>query len=1291
VCEARHDCEIDDLLVVTFTEEAAAEMRGRIEQTLRERLANADSERLRKQLALVERAQISTIHGFCAKVIREHFNLLGLDPGFTILDGDEAPLLQSEVVREMFADRYEHDESVAFHRLVDCYADGNDEQLVYRIIGAYSMLTSVRDPQRWREDAIARIAEASEKPLKESAMGREFIELIDHRLKSLKEIIERQANVIHRLRNFPEYVEQLRELYRVVAKHWQPAFESSGIDGLAEVVHDFETPKLPRYSNTTPGKDAAKAAIDAVRDEFDGDGSFAQMLRFDENQWRDGLKETLPFARLLLELVEEFEKRYEDAKLASRSLDFADLERLTLRLLMDPKTSTADKPAPTSVARMYHARFKHVLVDEYQDINEVQDAILTLVSRESAEKRFAPVAISRVASSTVPRQSAPKAGKKRGEDAPLFATLFDPPPQPPTAESPAVVVENAQPSLDHNLFCVGDVKQSIYGFRLADPKRFMDRYDRFKSTADKRSGEVVDLQANFRSRGPLLDTVNAVFERLMTRKSADISYDESQKLKANAEYPPHVGDDCFTGAPVELHLLPAKVDLSDASDNGNGIGGGEAPAEPLPSRAGNHGSAEASPSQSAPTTSNAAADLEQDRTLREATFVAKRIQQLMEMRVVDKDSGQLRPIGYGDIVVLLRSLQHKAEQFADVLRTHGIPVHADARGGFFESTEIRDMLALLSLLDNQRQDIPMAAALRSPLACIPSPDDALARIRLAYDSKENRVPFHEAATRYASEQDDELAARLRDFFATLKDWRDLAHRRPLAEVIWQIYDRSGFLAFCAGLADGEQRVANLIDLHERAAQFGTFQRQGLSRFLRFLESLRDETDLGRPSIASAADNVVRIMSVHRSKGLEFPIVILPDLGKGINLSSSQGSILLDRSAYLGMSVVDETRRIRYPSLAHVLVQTRLRREMVAEELRVLYVAMTRAKEHLILVGTCGENAVETWQSQWKSHNGAFPAEMVVGVRNMLDWVGPAAVNIEASKRGLFRITPHTSDEIASWIAPEAAASRGMTDRQKHLADLKPLKPPPRADAVAQDVIDRLSFAYPHRAIAEMSAATSVTTRTKKGKVAPAGYESDDAPTRPVDFGQVLRRPRFLAEDHPPLATDIGTATHLVLQHLDFSRACDALDLRNQFDELVARKLVKPAEARLIAAEGIEWLVNSEIGKLLRTHAKTLLRELPIFYALPSLQLETNQPIESDDPLDQIMIRGRLDVLIPTPAGYILIDYKTDRVTSETVQSRADFYRGQMDLYREAVEKITRRPVVAVHLAFLHPRLVQSLA
>ena len=1203
VCDAPQLCDVDELLVVTFTEAAAAEMRGRIQQALRARLEASDDPRLAKQLALIDHAQVSTLHGFCARLCRQHFHLLDVDPGFDILGGDEAELLRAEVARALFTERYEAEDAGAFRAFVDAYGDGNDERLVRKVVSTHELLASLLDSAAWLSAARGRLDEAISIDLRESALGQELYGMVQRRLDEVANRCGAAITTVTQMGGFGKYVAALGDV-RDTLRHLRETLEEYGIDAVAEVVRDLKFPAIPSLPAGTAGKEVVQGLLKGVRAEItDEKSTLAQILRFDTRQWVYGLRAIRPHVEVFLGLVEAFGQRYTAAKRVARAVDFGDLERFAVRVLRD---GASTQLAPSPVARLQHRRFRHVLVDEYQDINEVQDAILRLVSRECV------------------------AGE--GDCG--------------------------------NLFTVGDVKQSIYRFRLAEPTRFLERDQQFRAAGA--SGCVIDLQANFRSRAPLLAAINRVFGTLMTKAAADIEYDASHELRPGVDYPDGDGISSFGGAPIELHVLP--MHTSSASDEESDEPCDEDPDPP-------------------------------DRTAREAVLVARRIREMMgtgedgtgarrPMQVVERDraTGKLTPrdIRFADIVILLRSMKFKADQYADVLRQSGIPVHSEGGTGFFESMEVRDVLALLSLLDNLRQDVPLAAILRSPLAALPEPEDSLARIRLSYGGD---VAFHQAVVRYAEQHHDELAAKLSDFLARLSRWRTLAQRRPLAEVLWTIYQETGYLAFCAGLFGGEQRVANLIDLHERARQFGSFQKQGLARFLGFLEQLREESDLGQPSVASAADDVVRIMSVHSSKGLEFPVVIMPDLGKRINLSDCSGSILIDRHAGPGFSVADEARRIRYPSLASMLVQNRLRQQSLAEELRVLYVAMTRAKEHLILVGTCKDSACDTWATRWAGHAGPLPADVVLGASTMLDWIGPVAAATSGSADAPIQLTQHSAEEVAAWPNPEELRPK-PSPRFEQLVALQPLDPPPPQNEKAEAIVRRLTFDRPHASFGEVPATTSVSELAKNGRAAPGGESGSREDV--VPFDRILAAPRVASNELTTLATDVGTAYHLVLQHLDFSRPCDAGDVREQIARLVDRRLISPTAAEAVDAEAIAWFASHPLGQTLRANASRLRRELPIYFAQDARSPD-GADLTPAEPMDRVMIRSRIDVLLETAAGMEIVDYKTDAVTAETVAARVDFYRRQMSLYREGVAAATGRSVAAVYLVFLTARHVERLA
>lgn len=1218
VCDANPACDIDDLLVVTFTESAAGEMKRKIRASLESRLAREPSnQRVQRQVETADRAQVSTLHAFCARLLRQHFNCVGLDPGFLVMDGDDAILLRREVARRLFDSAYESQEAAGpFLELIDAYGEGNDERVLDSVLHVHDLLTSVLDRAGWVGACRERLEEAAREPLHESALGQRLLELVGRGLGALRQRCASHVNQLGQM-GFAQYAGYLAEIRSVLA-HWEEVFREHGIDALAEVSHEPPWPTLPKVPNSVPNKDLAKSLVDSIRDETK-DGPWRDLLRFSTSQWHEGLERIAPHAQVFLSLAEQFTIAYDKAKGETRMLDFADLERFTLHALCDGDPRDL---RPSDCAKAYHRQFAHVLVDEFQDINEVQDAILTLVSRECLAHK----------SRSRPRMHLP-----------------------------------------HNLFCVGDVKQSIYRFRLAEPGRFLDRQERYSDPESH--GQVVHLRSNFRSRSSLLDAINCVFGRLMSKEAVDIDYDESHHLQGGADYPEPDDDRCFSGAPIELHLLPADARGSASDARGS-----------VPDPRGSS-PAEGAPGSGSDDCAEDGQDL--DRLEREAALVAMQIRNMVGLegaparRITLKEadgSFTSRPAQLRDIVILLRSLKYTARQFADILRSAGIRVHLDAGSGFFEAMEVRDVLALLQTLDNRQQDLPLAAVLRGPLGQLAEPDSALARIRLAYPAS----AFHEAAARYASEKSDALALELQRLFARLDAWREAAQRRPLADVIESIYQESGYLAYIAGLHDGEARVANLRHLLERAAQFGKFQSRGLSRFLRFLEQLEEQLDIAQPSLATQAEDAVRIMSIHRAKGQEFPIVVIPDLGKRINLTDCQGAILADRHEGLGMMVVDHERRCRYPSLASMLVRDRLVQQTLAEELRVLYVALTRAKEHLLLVGTCDAKSAERWTTQWRGHIGPLPGDVVLGARTMLDWLGPVATAAASEPIEVFRTTWHTADAIRAW--PIAPARRAMTPLQQSIARLKPLDPPPPTPASTARAITRVSFEYPHRAYTRLEATRAVTR-----------YEADPLPahaTPAPPTSSPLARPRFLMAVSHSTAADRGVATHLVLEHLNFSAPCDAADVDRQIASMRERRILADGQDQLVHRDGIVWLMGSETGQLLRRGAsdRTLHCELPVHFAIHpgSADPQTNQAAiqypATADPLDRIMVRGRIDVLITGPEGAVLIDYKTDEVAPADVPARAEVYTPQLRAYCDAIQRITGHDLKAACLIFLKPKM-----
>jgi ATP-dependent helicase/nuclease subunit A len=1168
VCDAPEPCDVDELLVLTFTRAAAAEMRERIDGVIRRRASEPDAPaRLHRQLRLIDRAPITTLDAFCGQLVRSHFHLVGVDPAFALLAPEDAAMLRVEVADSIIEAEYDGPDAPLFRQLLDCYFRSEDAELRSAMIGAHQLLQSVVDPEQWTTRALRRLEEASTST--DAPLLAEYADVITRALAAgvlaLEQVARRAAGepaTTPYARHALELVEHLKLRTTLAA--------ARRFDDLAALTRDYKPPKLPTIKADAPGKQVLQASINAVKDEVK-DGALRKLCLFSTTELREGLTQIVPFARKFFDLVEHFGKSFDSAKQRQRALDFADIERLALQIVRAPGPDLTPSPA----AHALHRRYRHVLVDEFQDINPLQNAILRLLSRDRASQLDTSVA--------------------------------------------------------SNFFSVGDVKQSIYGFRLADPRQFIDRHATLRASP-RPEDRVIDLQENFRSRPALLEAVNDVFRLLMTAESADVAYDQTQELRSITDYPPVEGPH-FVGKPIELHLLPAKPAPADHDDS---------PA---------HDPDEAQP----------------DRFEREIEVIARRIQELVHpdisrrTHVMEKSPEGLRarPIRYGDIAVLLRTRRIKSSQLAEALRERGIPVHSDDATGFFSSTEVQDVLSVLRLLSNGRQDIPMAAVIRSPFSGVTDKEDALARIRLAAPDE----AFHRAVVRYTIDMHDALADELRALLATLDEWRRLFQEQPIGESLLRLYGHNHFLTFCRSLPDGEQRVANLGELLRRGETFDSFERQGLDRFLQFLEDLAVDDQLGRPAVASESADVVRVMTVHKSKGLEFPVVIIPDLGKKINFQSLQSSVLLNRDAGIGMQCVDLPKRVRYPSAASMVVQDRARRQAIAEEIRVLYVALTRAREHLILIGTAKADALEQWRDAWAEHPGRLPDAAIQSAKAALDWLGPIAAITQA--RGL------DTFEIHDLTAGATPASPDVPPAPPTEQSALPPSLPSLDDPLARRAVERVTYLYPHRL------ATTLPLTQRVSVVAEAALaRAADVPLEPLG-PPTLEWPEAYRRRERPKSVDIGTATHLALQHLDFANALTADAVRQQLADTVARRLLSDEQARIVNVDAIVWFAQTPLAALFSSDQATVLREQA--FALNVLAPESD--------IDVALLRGRVDALIVTPAGLTFVDYKSDRVDASDAPVRAVNYFGQMMGYANALCQITGRPVVGVHLVFLQARRI----
>lgn len=1143
-CLAEEPCDLTHLLVMTYTEAAAAEMKGRIEKAMLEAEAACVADenergvrRVRRQLALLPGAQVSTIHGFCARLLRRHFQAAGLDPEFRVLDEQESTLLKDQTIKALFEERFAslHTEDQIFSRFIDLYADGRDGGMQEQVIKAHDVLRSLVDPAAWRTAAMARLKEVErEADFRQTAVGRELFQLAADRIEDCRVHARCMIDVLNGLESSETYVKVANAT-------------AASLEAMADELAAGQWPALPEIQRRKPGacpqKDLANALLESLTKQLKrDDGTLSELFNRTLEEIRDQIVQTIPMAECFLRLVEDFSEAYTLAKRQMHAADFADLEHLALEILRQEEGR---------IARECQQRYLHVMVDEFQDVNQVQWQLLEMICRKDSSGALS------------------------------------------------------------NLFCVGDVKQSIYRFRLADPTIFVRREKQL--AAGGQGGREIHMRHNYRSRKPLLDAINLIFRELMHEPTGEIEYDQHHELDGRRRFP-SVSPGVFSGTPIECHLVLQNK-------------------------------AESQPSEESETSEDSAEE-DLGKIEREAACVAEIVARLKrENRLVTQRDGTTRPLRHGDIAILLRSARCSAITYARALEERGIPCVSQSRTGFFKTTEVNDLLSLLTLLDNQRQDIPMAAWLRSPLAGLPRPEDAMGRIRIAF----RELPFHEAVVTYARQNSDDLAEQLRQRLDRLAAWRQRALVLPVADLLWEILSQTHYLAFCRGLKNGRQRVANILYLHRCARKFSHFQRQGLFRFIEYLNLLEEKSDLGQSSPGEAGD-AVQVLTIHRSKGLEFPVVIVAGTHTKFNLREGYGAILIDRERHLALSAADDVNDIRYPTGASWLVRDQIRRASMAEELRVLYVAMTRAQEHLILVGSMEPKVYD--RLRMMPSPGGDP-HAFRSAQTALEWLLP--VMAQDAMRPFVRMVVQGVERETPPVEPAAAE----TDDGEAI----------------QLPLDLWNHEYPQpfATLTTLRAANSVTG-ISKAQETPMDITMDHEPADP---------PPLLISDSPAgEAAARGVAMHSFLEHFDFSPA--AAPVMQQMAAMVERRLLTPQQAKLVDPAAIQWLLSTDVGQLLRQRAGRIIRELPFLDSLAPVGIAVA------DPEDRILLRGRIDALIPMDDGLVVIDYKTDYAAPSPDSTRYSEYARQVQAYRQALERSGHGPVLGAKLIFLRARTILEM-
>lgn len=1171
--------DIDRLLVVTFTSAAAAEMRERIAAAITKALeTNPNSKNLQKQLTLLSRANITTMHSFCLDVIKNNFHVIDLDPGFRILDETEGVLLKTEVLDELFEDKYEAEED-EFLNLIDAYSDSrSDKKLKDIVLDLYRFSMSGPWPERWLKEKADEFNISTKDELFKSNWINVLMESLNLQIDGFINALEKAIYLCKNTGGLEPYLENLDldmsfllNVREAIAKDFDETYKvlSSMNFSKLKTVRKNTVEDVDAQQRVKDIRNTIKKSIGKLKDDIFCMSSDDMLI---------AIKKSYPYMKVLTELVIEFEDRFTKAKKKKGTLDFNDLEHLCLKILTSENGN---------VAEGYKEYFDEVLVDEYQDSNNVQEAIIDLVSRKYSD--------------------------------------------------------------NPNVFMVGDVKQSIYRFRQAKPELFLDKYNKY--SIDEGNNRKIQLYKNFRSRLEVINGVNYIFKQLMSRTVGELEYTDDEALNLGANYKEVKDEESIVGGDIELNILDKseikeEENETDINEDEEDIG---------------------------------AVNLE-------AKIVANRIKELLSenngkrFKVLDKHTGEYRPVKYQDIVILLRATKNWSEVFLDELGAEGIPAYADTGSGYFESIEIRTIMSLLKVIDNPMQDVPLIALLRSPIMNFSV--DELGDIRLFNKDKYFYENIKEIAQ--SDYSNDILKGKCSKFLIKLEEWREKSIYTPIDEFIWYLYMDTAYYGYVGAMPNGVLRQANLRVLFQRAKQYEQTSFKGLFNFVNFINKLRKSSgDMGSAKILGENEDVVRIMSIHKSKGLEFPIVFLAGTGKQFNLRDLNNNILYHEELGLGPDLVDLNRRISYSTLAKEAIKQRIKLETLSEEMRILYVAFTRAKEKLIITGAVSN--LEKWVNKCCSaaslDKDVIQSSEVLKGKSYLDWIGMAVCKHrdgEELRNIIGAVDIPIKTDLSTWKTNIWTKHQLVVDENN-----KPVDENENSDslidseikAVDKEIERRLGFKYKFAATTNMKSNFSVSDLKKKN------YEEIEEILSENLFKEKIElKPKFLQEEKGLTSAERGTAMHFVMQKLDFSRVKTMEQIKQQLKELVDDELLSKEEFKTIRVSKIFNFFKSNLGKRLLTaydNGNEIYKELPFFTEISPLDVDNTLPDDIKD--EKVRLQGVIDCFFYEGDNIVLIDYKTDYVEFGNEEEMISKYKIQINYYKSALKKITGKEVKESYL------------
>lgn len=1166
--------DVDKLLVVTFSNAAAAEMKERVFKALEKVAAeNTSSSHIKRQLAIINRAKIITIHAFCLEVIRENYSVIGIDPNFKIADQKELDIIKDQVLEELFQEMYERDNNENFLNLIDCFAENKGHEKVKLIIlDIFKFLQSIPFYEDWLIEKIEYFNIENRADFNNTFFGKLLLKNLNFIIDKVLSFSDAAIDVMEKNNASSVYKELLYK-----ENDFIKSLNPSNLDNLFDVINEFKFETIPSTTRATKAGIDSKvsAKIKTLRTTYkDILVKKVKTLYFrqDINKSLEEFSYCYDYLSAIKDVIIEFKEAFSNYKLKNLLIDFSDFEHYCLKILIN------EDGEPSDVALNMKNTFYEVLIDEYQDTNDVQELIMQTVSN------------------------------------------------------------------GNNRFMVGDVKQSIYKFRSSRPEIFMKKYADF-SVAD--IDEKIDLSKNFRSRDTILNGINFIFSQIMNETIGEVVYDEDAMLHLGTDYLEN--DNLNVGGDIEIDIFAkivnkkSKDDIDDTNDTLDEI--------------------------------ENILDTE-----KEILQMIIRIKDLInsDYHVFDKDLNDYRHVSYKDIAVLMRSLS-LGLKFNELFEQHEVPLYVETKNGFFKSPEIMTIVSFLQIIDNPLQDIPLIAILNSPFYKLSG--DMLLSIALQNSKK----PFFSNVKYYAETFDDELSKILNTFLNDMKEYRNFNANNTVSELIWHIYTETNYFNYLTLLPNGEVCKANLKVLLEQAKDYEASSFKGLYHFVKYIEKMeKNETDMPKAKVLYKNNDVVTIMTIHKSKGLEFPVVIVGGLSNSFSTKDFQKSVLLHKDYGFGTTLIKHKERIKKTTLPREIITQIMKKENLSEELRLFYVALTRAREKLILIGVVKniETSISNWTLFADSQDPKIPAYIFFNAKSYLDLIMPALIRHKDFKFELkeknvtvFSYSNDISNEIFDYNSKFKFNITNEMPEIVHVTKAKSLNVYKKIKNwnhekydTNEELFKMLNWEYGNKSSCELPKNLSISEIKRRF----SNEEFKNSVTNSITF----KTPDFLSASEGFSAAEKGTFIHTIFEQLPYDKKYHKDDIDLEIKKIVDRNILTEDELDAIDITKVVDFFGSNIYDRLLTSSE-IYKEKPFAISMTPYEIFKDEKFLNIK--EKILIHGIVDCFFIENGGIILLDYKSDFVTKKNKRSLVEKYKIQMEFYKLALEKTTNYKVLECYI------------